>query len=98
MNSTNTSWLYKYEKFEKLFGRILIDTSTPGGSHFAYFRHVDKNNKIRYDLSYISDQEVEELLIKSEEEEQDYLYEAVKQYAFKDRPLPPDLPPDAIIR
>ena len=90
MNSSNTLWLNKYEKFEKLFGRILIDTNTPGGSHFAYFRHVDKNNKIRYDLSYISDQEVEELLIKSEKEEQDYLYEAVKQYAFFPPPPPPD--------
>ena len=87
MNSSNTLWIYKHKKFEKLFGRILIDTSAPGGSNFAYFRHVDKNNKIRYDLSYISDKDVEALLIKSEEEEQDYLYEAVKQYAFETEPI-----------
>lgn len=88
MNCNNNLWLDKYEKFEKLFGRILIDTSTPGGSNFAYFRHADKDNGIRYDLSYISDQQVESLLIKSEKEEQDYLYKAVKQYAFTPPPLP----------
>ena len=36
MECNNNLWLDKYEKFEKLFGRILIDTSTPGGSNFAY--------------------------------------------------------------
>ena len=93
MNSSNTLWLNKYEKFGKLFGRILIDTSTPGGSHFAYFRHADKDSTIRYDLSFISDEDVEALLIKSEKEERDYLYEAVKQYAF----LPPPPPPDGCL-
>lgn len=87
MDDEYNRWLHSYKKFRKLFGYICVDPNTPGPSKRAYLRYADNDETLLYDISYITGAKLKELFEKSAEDEVDYLYEAVKEYAYRYYPV-----------
>ena len=75
-------WGDKYKIFLNTFGYLGWDAENYGVRALSYFRKKDKGTNIRYDLNFLTENEISKLMIQSMKDNFDYLYETVKTHAF----------------
>ena len=98
-NSSNTEYkafyenlffdfLDKYPNFAKSFGIMFYDAAFGRWFYFAVsldgeLPYAKKEANSDFDIGFLSKKEIEELLVKSEKEGINYLYEKVKDHEYK---------------
>jgi len=81
----------KHSKFFLKFGRIMYDICTVDNLFYCIYEPKDDNNITDFEVDFLTEKEIDELMEKSEKDGVDYLYERVKEH-----PCNLDYPPDVI--
>lgn len=77
----------KHPDFFLDFGRIMLDICTVDKLFYCVTSSVVKNKVKDFEIDFLTEKEIDELMERSEKDGVDYLYERVK-----DRPYIPDYP------